>query len=248
MNSSTQQMSTHTQPIPKSETPGMFSEIAPHYDLLNHVLSLNIDRLWRRKLVRMANVPKSGSVLDVCTGTGDVAIAFGRRLEYGSVAGLDMSGEMLGIGQAKLRKRRLAGRVSLFEGDALLLPFASGSFDAATVAFGLRNLPDYEQGVREMVRTLKPRGRLLILEFCPPNGKLSLKAYDFYLRNVLPVVGGLVSGSRRAYRHLASSIGDFMTRDEILAMLTGAGLQSVRARRLTGGIAYIYYGEKPGRD
>lgn len=238
-------MNAEARSIAKDETPGIFSEIAPRYDLLNHVLSLNIDRLWRRELVRMANVHKSGAVMDACTGTADVAIAFGKRLEYGTVAGVDMSDGMLGIGQSKLRKRGLSDRVKLFEGDALALPFASASFDAVTIAFGLRNLPDYTRGIREMVRTLKPRGRLLILEFCPPTGGLSLKAYSFYLQSVLPVVGGLVSGSRRAYEYLASSIGDFMTRDQLLAMLSSAGLEEVRARKLTGGIAYIYYGEKP---
>jgi len=241
-------MTTEARSIAKNETPGMFSEIAPRYDLLNHVLSLNIDRLWRRELVRMANVHKSGAVMDACTGTGDVAIAFARRLEYGTVTGLDMSGGMLGIGQSKLRRHGLTDRVKLFEGDALALPFASASFDAVTIAFGLRNLPDYAAGVREMARTLKPRGRLLILEFCPPSGGISLKAYSFYLRSILPMVGGLVSGSKRAYKYLASSIGDFMPRDEILAMLSAAGLEGVRARKLTGGIAYIYYGEKPNDD
>jgi demethylmenaquinone methyltransferase/2-methoxy-6-polyprenyl-1,4-benzoquinol methylase len=222
----------------------MFSKIAGSYDLLNHVLSLNVDRLWRRELVRAAGLSDGGNVLDACTGTADVAIGFARKIDGGCVVGLDLSGGMLEVGKRKLTKRRLDGRIQLLEGDVLHLPFADGVFDAVTIAFGLRNLPDYHKGVEEMARVLKPGGRLLVLEFSPPSGGLYLKGYNFYLQNVLPAVGGIVSGSREAYRYLASSIGGFLPRDAVEELMHSAALGDFAARKLAGGIAYIYSGEK----
>jgi demethylmenaquinone methyltransferase/2-methoxy-6-polyprenyl-1,4-benzoquinol methylase len=225
----------------------MFSEIAPRYDLLNHVLSLNIDRLWRRDLVRAAGLPVDGRVLDACTGTADVAIGFARQLTDGYVVGVDRSGGMLAVGRQKIGKTDLDGRIELLEGDILDLPFADGVFDAVTIAFGLRNLPDYAEGVCEMARVLKPGGKLLILEFCPPEKSLYLKGYKFYLQRVLPFVGGIISGSRRAYRYLATSIGEFLTVESVRELMGTAGLSDFSARKLAGGIAYIYSGEKRPR-
>lgn len=233
-----------TAQVHKADTPEMFTEIAPRYDLLNHMLSFNIDRLWRRKLVAMAGLPERGRALDVCTGTGDVAIGFARRYPVADIVGLDRSRGMLEVGRDKLEKLHLTDRVHLQEGDALALPFADGSFDAVTIAFGLRNLPDYAAGVGEMARVLKPGGRLLVLEFSPPSHGIYLRGYEFYLRNVLPLIGGLVSGSRRAYRYLASSIGDFFPRDDALALMQRTGFDAVDAVRLAGGVAYIYHGVK----
>lgn len=233
-----------SQTVTKTETPEMFSEIAARYDLLNHVLSFNVDRLWRRDLVRAAGVPRGGRVLDACTGTADVAIGFARRMPSLHVVGLDRSVGMLDIGRRKVEKANVGDRVELTEGDVMDLPFPDGSFDAVTIAFGLRNLPDYAAGVAEMGRVLAPGGRLLVLEFCPPTNAIYLKGYNFYLQNVLPIVGGLISGSRRAYRYLASSIGEFLPRDRVLEVMTLAGLRDVDAMKLTGGIAYIYRGEK----
>ncbi|MFQ5512026.1 MAG: bifunctional demethylmenaquinone methyltransferase/2-methoxy-6-polyprenyl-1,4-benzoquinol methylase UbiE [Candidatus Krumholzibacteriia bacterium] len=228
----------------KHETPEMFTEIARTYDLLNHVLSLNVDRLWRRDLIRLAEAPDDGCVLDACTGTADVAIGFASRLRSGRVFGVDLSAGMLGAGHDKLARRNLNGRVRLVESDVLALPFRDGSFDAVTIAFGLRNLPDYRKGVAEMARVLRPGGKLAILEFCPPAGGLPLRAYNFYLRRVLPFIGGLVSGSSGAYRYLASSIGDFLSCEEVHELVRSAGLKGFQAKRMTGGIAYIYRGEK----
>jgi demethylmenaquinone methyltransferase/2-methoxy-6-polyprenyl-1,4-benzoquinol methylase len=228
----------------KHDTPEMFTEIAPTYDLLNHILSLNVDRLWRRDLIRLADVPDGGCVLDACTGTADVAIGFATRPGGRSAFGVDLSRGMLRHGAEKIEKKKLNGRVKLVESDVLELPFRSESFDAVTIAFGLRNLPDYEKGVLEMARVLKRGGKLVVLEFCPPAGGVRLRAYDFYLRQVLPFVGGLVSGSRGAYRYLASSIGDFLSRDEVHRLVQTAGLDNFQAKKMTGGIAYIYTGEK----
>jgi len=221
----------------------MFTEIAPSYDLLNHLLSLNVDRLWRRTLVQRAELPAGGAVLDACTGTADVALGFARGVPTARVVGVDRSAGMLRFGQRKIEK--VGGRVELLECDVLELPFTTGTFDAVTIAFGLRNLPDYARGLGEMTRVLRPGGKLLVLEFCPPQGGIALRGYKFYLKNVLPLIGGLISGSARAYRYLAESIDDFLTRDQIVAMLRDAGLAEVHGQRLTGGIAYIHSGRKP---
>jgi demethylmenaquinone methyltransferase/2-methoxy-6-polyprenyl-1,4-benzoquinol methylase len=232
-------------PQDKADTPEMFSAIAHRYDFLNHVLSLNIDRRWRRELVRSAGVSVGATILDACTGTADVAIAFADALPDCTVVGVDRSAGMLAIGREKVEKRQLGDRVQLQQGDVLQLPYADETFDAVGIAFGLRNLPEYSTGISEMARVLKPRGRLLILEFSPPTHGLHLKAYDFYLRKIIPIVGAVVSGSRAGYRYLASSIGEFPPRDAVVELMRGANLNQVRAKRLTGGITYIYCGERP---
>ena len=145
--------------VEKSQTPEMFTAIARRYDLLNHLLSLNVDRSWRRALVTMAEVVEGDGVLDVATGTGDVAIEFARRSRAGTVVGLDRSAGMLEVAREKLRRGRLEGRIEVVGGDALDMPFEDQSFNAVTIAFGLRNLSDYGAGVREMARVLKPGGR-----------------------------------------------------------------------------------------
>lgn len=231
-------------PVDKIETPAMFSEIASRYDLLNHVLSFNVDRLWRRRMVRMAGLPEGGRVLDACTGTADVAIKFAQQYGDAKVCGLDRSPGMLAVGREKIERKGLGGRVTLYEGDVLDLPFSSATFDAVSIAFGLRNLPDCAGGIAEMSRVLKPGGRLLILEFAPPSGGIYLKGYRFYLRNVLPLVGGVVSGSRRAYSYLASSIDNFFSADTTLTMMTASDLVKLTSTKLAGGVAYIYQGEK----
>lgn len=223
----------------------MFTAIARRYDLLNHVLSLNVDRGWRRSLLDLSGVGDGAAVLDVAAGTADVAIEFARRLPAVRVVGLDRSSGMLEVARQKINRFRLDGRVKLVEADALDMPFADGSFDAVTIAFGLRNLPDYAAGVREMSRVLKPGGRLLILEFFPPSGGVFQKAYRLYLGTILPVAGRVVSGSREAYDYLSSSIRDFASHDDVCGYLAAAGLESVQRQKLTGGISYIYCGDKP---
>jgi demethylmenaquinone methyltransferase/2-methoxy-6-polyprenyl-1,4-benzoquinol methylase len=228
--------------VEKSQTPEMFTAIARRYDLLNHVLSLNVDRGWRRALVAFSEIDEGDDVLDVATGTGDVAIEFARRSRAQSVVGLDRSAGMLGIARDKLRRRSLQGRIGVVEGDAMSMPFEDRSFDAVTIAFGLRNLPDYSAGVREMVRVLRPGGRLLVLEFFPPTRGAFLALYNLYLRTALPVVGRVVSGSREAYDYLSSSIRGFASHDELRGFFQAAGLDRIERRKLTGGISYIYRG------
>jgi demethylmenaquinone methyltransferase/2-methoxy-6-polyprenyl-1,4-benzoquinol methylase len=226
----------------RARTPRMFSTIAHRYDFLNHALSLNIDRRWRRELVRIASVGAGARVLDVATGTADVAIEFARRTQAASITGLDPSSGMLEVGRAKLAgDPAFAGRVELIEGDAMALPFPDASFDAVTIAFGLRNLPDYERGVREMARVLRPGGTLAVLEFLPPSGAARI-VFRAYIATVMPVIGRAISGSNDAYRYLASSIGTFIRADDVRALMAAAGLENVATRRLTGGIAGLHSG------
>lgn len=239
----------HREPAPgdlvadKSRTPRMFTTIARRYDFLNHTLSFNIDRSWRRALVAYARARAGERVLDVATGTGDVAIAFARRTRASSITGLDPSDGMLEVGREKLARESLDARIDLVGGDALALPFADASVDVVAIAFGLRNLPDYAQGVREMTRVLRPGGRLVVLEFLPPRGA-ALVAYRVYLGTVLPVAGRIISGSAEAYGYLSRSIRGFMEASEVRSLLASAGLRHVEARRLTGGIAALYRGVK----
>jgi demethylmenaquinone methyltransferase/2-methoxy-6-polyprenyl-1,4-benzoquinol methylase len=218
----------------------MFSAIAGRYDLLNHLLSFNADRGWRRVLVDMSEAAEGSQILDVATGTGDVAVEFAGRSRAGVVVGLDISAGMLAQGQNKLDKKKLSRRVGLIEGDAFALPFATGEFDIVTMAFGLRNLPDYRAGIEEMTRVLKPGGGLLILEFFPPRAGLFLKIYRFYLGTLLPVVGRIVSGSDEAYEYLATSIRGFISHDDVRCYMERAGLANIHSRKLSGGIAHVY--------
>ncbi|HEU4930051.1 MAG TPA: bifunctional demethylmenaquinone methyltransferase/2-methoxy-6-polyprenyl-1,4-benzoquinol methylase UbiE [Candidatus Krumholzibacteria bacterium] len=227
----------------KRLTPTMFDTIARRYDLVNHVLSLNIDRRWRQSLVYYSHPHESDDVLDVATGTGDVAIAFAEHSRASQIAGVDLSDGMLGVARDKIARLGLQERIALRVGDALDLPYSDGSFDIVTIAFGLRNLPDYQRGVNEMARVLKPRGRAVILEFLPPRG-VALLAYRAYLSTILPLTGRLISGSPQAYRYLASSVRQFISEDEIRSLLHNAGLSLVVSRRLTGGIAGLYRGVK----
>jgi demethylmenaquinone methyltransferase/2-methoxy-6-polyprenyl-1,4-benzoquinol methylase len=228
----------------RSRTPEMFTSIARRYDLLNHLLSMNVDRSWRRALVRAAMPVAPERVLDVATGTGDVAIAFARHSDAQEIVGIDPSEGMLEVGREKLARLGLQGRVRMQAGDALALPYESGGFDAVTIAFGLRNLPDFGAGIAEMARVLRPGGRLLVLEFFPPRGGLFLKAYRFYLGRVLPLAGRVISGSPEAYRYLAASIENFVSHEDIRTMMAESGLVHRQARRLTGGIAWIHEGER----
>ncbi len=221
-----------------------FSRVAPKYDLLNHLLSLGIDRRWRKALVDHAEVGVGERALDLCTGTGDIAIEFARRGRAGEIVGVDLSGRMLAVARQKLDRLGLQGRVALQEADCLDLPFEDGSFDIATIGFGLRNLADYEQGIAEIARVLRAGGRLLILEFSLPRAVLFSRLYRLYLNRSIPFIGGIASGDRNAYRYLASSIQGFLKPEEVLELMKARGLRSVRFKELTGGIASIYRGIK----
>jgi demethylmenaquinone methyltransferase/2-methoxy-6-polyprenyl-1,4-benzoquinol methylase len=231
----------------KSNTPPqdskLFSRIAKRYDFLNHLLSFNIDQTWRKRLVESADPKPGDRILDVCTGTGDIAIRFAQNDRVGQIVGIDLTDEMLQIARHKLKGSRNGRRIKLLRGNGLKLPFPDGCFDIVTIGFGLRNLGHHQKGISEMGRVLRNGGRLLILEFSPPEKNLFGKVYDQYLNTVIRAVGSIVSGSADAYRHLSTSIDNFPKPERILELMQAAGLQELYPERLTGGIAYIYRGE-----
>ncbi len=224
---------------------GMFDAIAGRYDFLNHVLSAGIDRRWRRRAIRSLELRGRERVLDVCTGTGDLAIA-ARTASPGAerVVGVDFAGAMLKIGVDKLKARRL-DQVTLIRGDAMNIPVASGSVDAATVAFGIRNVQVPETACAEMRRALKPGGRLAILEFAIPRTPVVHGLYLWYFNRVLPAIGRLISKHNAAYGYLPASVGAFATPDEFVKILRNSGFVDVGAVPLTFGIVYLYTAKTP---
>ncbi len=228
----------------KEQVREMFDHIAPRYDLLNHTLSMSIDRLWRRHVVRIVRRCRPGRILDVATGTGDLAIEMARRIPGVRVLGVDLSQRMLEEARRKVAARGLDDRVLLEEGDAEHLSVASDSVDVATVAFGVRNFENLEAGLRELHRTIKPGGKVVILEFSRPRNRIFRTLYEFYSYRVLPRIGGAVSHDKRAYEYLPVSVGEFPAPEEFLAMLSRAGFRNCRSRSQSFGIAQIYTGEK----
>jgi len=222
----------------------MFSAIAPRYDFLNRLLSAGRDRVWRREAIRATRLPTDGKLLDVCTGTADMALEAARQFPTATIAGVDFSGPMIDRGRQKVAGARLAGRVVLSVAPAEALPFPDGAFDAATVAFGLRNVPDRCLALAEMRRVLKPGARAVVLEFTTPPGRLFRRLYFWYFHRVLPVIGGLISGHRSAYAYLPASVGEFPPPKELAAWMEQAGFRDVSYRLFTGGIVAIHVGEK----
>lgn len=223
----------------------MFDAIAVRYDLLNHLLSAGLDRRWRTLAIRSLRLTGRERVVDVCTGTGDVALAaVGARPGASRVIGIDFSAEMLRLGDEKVRARGESGRIFLARGDAARLPLPSASMDAATVAFGIRNVEQPEVGLAEMHRVLRPGGRLAILEFSIPGSRIVRAAYLPYFRYVLPRIGGLVSGHGSAYTYLPASVGSFIAPEVMLDHLRGCGFRRASARPLSWGIVMLYTAEK----
>lgn len=221
----------------------MFGEIAPKYDLLNHLLSFNVDRGWRKALIKsLAGVLSrpDGAVLDLCCGTGDVLLDL-QRCATTTVMGADFCHPMLVA--AHVKARRQGFEAPLFEADALQLPLASASLDAISIAFGFRNLANYEAGLLEFWRVLKPGGTLAILEFSHPRGLMVRTAYGLYSKRLLPLIGRLISGSSEAYSYLPDSIEKFPNTGQLGAMMTNAGFKT-RFELLTGGIAALHVGRK----
>ena len=221
----------------------IFSEIAPRYDLLNHVLSLNIDRAWRREALDALEWRErpAGTYLDLCAGTLDVGAALSRASGFaGFVVGADFAEPMLRAGEGKASRDALAPLAA----DAQRLPLADASADGAIVAFGIRNVADLDAALREVRRVLRPGSRFVILEFSTPRNVLVRRAYHLYFHHVLPRIGRLVSGHRTAYSYLPRSVAHFPAAEELARRLTDAGFSAVRWRPLTLGIAAIHVGER----
>ncbi|GIW93236.1 MAG: demethylmenaquinone methyltransferase [Pirellulaceae bacterium] len=219
----------------------MFATIAPRYDLLNHLLSCQVDRYWRWRAARIARQVR-GPLLDVCTGTADLAIALARRTPHDTaVCGVDFCGPMLRLARRKLERLGLEHRIRLVEADALCLPFPDATFGLVTVAFGIRNLEDLDQGLKELRRVCRPEGRLAILEFSQPRRQPWAAIYQWYFRNVLPRVGQWIARNEdRAYEYLPSSVKEFPCGAGLAARLEQAGWRHVTFRPLTGGVATLY--------
>ncbi len=223
---------------------GMFGNIAGRYDLLNHLLSFNLDRLWRAHTVkRVAHVlaRPDARVLDLCCGTGDVLLSLEARAGR-AVLGSDFCHPMLVEANRKIASRGF--RTPLFEADALALPLADESLDLVTVAFGFRNLANYERGLDELLRVLKPGGVAAILEFSQPTNRPFAALYGFFSTHVLPKVGGMISGSAEAYSYLPESIGKFPGADALAAAMRRAGFAQVEFDRMTGGAVALHLGTK----
>ncbi len=227
----------------------MFASIARRYDLLNHLLSLNIDRRWRRFTTRVVPPEPGTPVLDCCTGTADLALAYDRASGGRSpVVGSDFCHEMLRLGNVKVRRAGAEGRVTLIEGDTLRLPLADDTFGVVTVAFGLRNVSNTARGVDEMIRVARPGGRVAILEFSRPRGLLLGRLYLFFFRRVVPRIGqALAPNAQGAYEYLPTSVMQFPDGQAMLDLLTARGLTDLKAYPLTFGIATLYVGVKPLR-
>jgi demethylmenaquinone methyltransferase / 2-methoxy-6-polyprenyl-1,4-benzoquinol methylase len=222
---------------------GMFDAIAPRYDLLNHVLSAGIDKRWRARAIGALQLTGRETLLDVCTGTADVALE-GRRGGAARVVGIDFANAMLSLGLKKIRAAGEAARIALVRGDAMRLPVPDASADAATAAFGIRNVQRPEVACAEMARALRRGGRLAILEFgVPPIPGVST-LYLWYFKHLLPLVGRFVSGHRAAYSYLPASVGTFPPPPEFMKILRQAGFEDVRAVPLTFGIVYLYTARK----
>jgi demethylmenaquinone methyltransferase/2-methoxy-6-polyprenyl-1,4-benzoquinol methylase len=227
----------------KQQVEQMFDNIAPRYDFLNHFLSLGIDKLWRKKAIRILSGYKNDVILDVATGTGDFAIA-ATKLKPSEIVAFDISEQMLNVGRIKTEKLGLGDLIKFVKGDSEAMPFTDGQFDAITVAFGVRNFENRENGLREFHRVLTPDGVAVILEFSKPKYFPFKQLYFFYFFTILPFVGRLVSKDSSAYSYLPESVMAFPDDQDFLAVLKKCGFSRSKQKRLTFGIATIYIAQK----
>ena len=234
------------KPSPSRQNVGqMFDRIAHRYDLANRVLSMGTDIGWRKRMARDLPAREEMKLLDMATGTGDVLLAMHRmNTRVRSGVGMDVSANMLAIGRDKIEDRGLTAAFRMVRADATCIGAKDDAFDAVTISFGIRNVPDVPMALREMHRVLKPGGRLLILEFSLPGNALFRPVYLFYLRHILPRIGGILSGDQSAYRYLNQTIESFPYGDEFCALMRDAGYREVSAQPLSMGIATLYQGDK----
>jgi demethylmenaquinone methyltransferase / 2-methoxy-6-polyprenyl-1,4-benzoquinol methylase len=225
---------------------GMFDAIAPRYDLLNHVLSAGLDSRWRARAIGELQLTGRSRIIDLCTGTGDLAVAALRAQPGASVIGVDFAGEMLRLASLKMRSLGLSS-VRLVRGDGTRIPLADSTCDAATVGFGIRNVVDPGAALAELARVLRPGARLAILEFGQPQVPGIRTLYSWYFRYLLPLVGKVVSRHQSAYSYLPASVGTFPPPHEFAALVSATGFSQVRAIPLSLGIVYLYVAERTGR-
>lgn len=227
----------------KAQVSEMFNNIAPKYDFLNHLLSMGIDKIWRRKVINLIKPLKPKIILDVATGTGDLALAL-TKVKPEKIIGIDISSGMLEKAKIKTADKHLSDIIEYIEGDAENLPFEDNYFDVITVAFGVRNFETLNKGLKELNRVLKPNGKLFILEFSKPQNPLMRKLYFFYFYNVLPTIGKIVSKDSRAYTYLPESVSVFPDGNIFLGILNENGFKNLICKPLTFGISSIYSASK----
>lgn len=226
----------------------MFDSIAPAYDFMNTAMTFGLHRYWRNKALDMVCQSRPAEILDVATGTGDVAFALHRRLPEAHITGLDLSDGMLAVARRKAAASpdtSVPQLLTFVQGDSLNMTFPDNSFDAVTVAYGVRNFEHLADGYREMFRVLRPGGMICVIELSTPQGKITAPLYRIYSRHIIPAIGKLVSGDSRAYSYLPESIAAAPQRDDMTALMSGAGFTSCRWRSLTFGAVTIYTAQKP---
>lgn len=229
----------------KEKIESMFDSIAGDYDKLNHIMSLDVDKSWRKRALKEI-VDGSGplEVLDLACGTGDFSITIAKTSDEVKVTGVDLSEGMLAVMADKVERQGLGGRIFFEQGDGENLRFTDGTFDRVTIAFGIRNFEDRLKGLREMFRVLKPGGRLVLLELSRPENKVIRWLYDIYFLRIMPVIGGKVSGDKAAYAYLPASVKTFPGKKEFSAMMAQAGFNNVRHKAFSLGICRMYTGDK----
>lgn len=230
---------TATEPLPRGGSGEMFDLIAARYDLMNRLISLGIDQRWRRRTVRALELGAGARVLDLATGTGDLALLIARMHDDATVVGSDPSTGMLDVGRAKVARSDRADRIVLEQGDARELPYEDDSFDGVTMAFGIRNVPDRPAALREMARVTKPGGRVAILELSEPSGGLLAPIARWHIHSVVPTLGAWLSGARE-YSYLQQSIAEFPPAERFAELMSESGLDVDRAEPLTFGVCHLY--------
>ena len=222
----------------------MFSRIARRYDLINRIISLGFDVGWRRRMAEAIQAPPDARILDLATGTGDVALAIVKQYPDANVVGIDVCEDMMVIGREKVARKGFASRIELKKGNAQHLEFEDKSFDAATCAFGIRNVADRGKALRELLRVMKPGGRVAIIEPSKPRNALFMHIFNFYFNNVVLLIGGRMA-HRNAYKYLVDSVENFPDPDEFCQELRQAGFNPVSCRSMTGGVATLYIAQAP---
>ena len=227
----------------------MFGQSAKEYDNLNHIMSLDVDKSWRKRGIKALESPAAGDpeslrILDLACGTGDFAIAAARSIARSMVTGADLTPEMLEVMAGKVKAEGLEDRIEMEVGDGENLRFEDGSFDRVSIAFGIRNFENKEKGLREMLRVLRPGGRLVLLELSLPSNPVAKWLYNLYFLHILPLIGGKVSGDKSAYRYLPASVQKFPGKAEFMGMMEAAGYKNIRHAAFTFGICRMYTGEK----